>query len=490
MLRSQLSLWAYTVPGLTAYPLIANEYGDVIEALEFSTVAPGGFGDLTCVVKLSDARIPRPELGLFSRVALMDGPFCCFSGEWADPALVLDGHAGEYVVLSALGGGNALRDDPDDSAYTTQTAQAIIASEFAKRSAYLALDPDQSAVLPSAPGSTFSPAYDGYTLEEICHDLAFDLGDYAWTVYDHPINHDGAGFPTWQLQMHPRDATTTHYIAHEEDILSWRVNPSAQRAFNVVEVTYIDPTLGQGKVKVSDPRLLGSGAQNVAPFRRRKLRQNLGKLPLTSAQATTIANAWLAAYENVSNKAEIVLGSLRDANGNPMPLHQVRADRNLFVPSLAVRGQQLSSSPQAGVNQFYIVDGTYHERPSGPVTLTLQLDNYADRAAALIAQLKLAYDAALRKRGNYRFALSPGVPVIVPFALAVSNQAAGGAVTCMVPWPGVLSAVPGTVTINITSQSNASGIAVGNKTVYGCTVNWTATAAGATSVIGTLTCTA
>jgi hypothetical protein len=216
----------------------------------------------------------------------------------------------------------------------------------------------------------------------------------------------------------------------------------------------------------------------------------LGKIPLTAGQATTIAQAWLAAYQNVTNKVEVVLGSVRDANGNPMPLHQVRADRNLFIPSLAVRGQQLAPSPQAGVNQFYIVDGSYRERASGQVSLALQLDNYADRAAALLAQLKLAYDAASRKRGNYRFALSPGVPVIVPFALAVSNQSAGGAVVCNVPWPGVLSAVPGTVTINITSQSNASGIAVSNKTVYGCTVNWTATAAGATSVVGTLTCTA
>lgn len=132
MLRSSLALWAYTPPG-AAYPLITGEYGEQIEALEVTTVAPGGFGDLTCLLKLPDARLPRPELQVFSRVCLRDGPFTVFSGEWSDPALVLDAAAGEHILLSALGGGTALRDDPDDSAYTTATtAQGILAAEFAR----------------------------------------------------------------------------------------------------------------------------------------------------------------------------------------------------------------------------------------------------------------------------------------------------------------------------------------------------------------------
>src|SRR5262249_19252765 len=48
MLRSNLSLWAYTAP-TAAYPLVLSDYGERIEALEFSTVAPGSFGDLACV---------------------------------------------------------------------------------------------------------------------------------------------------------------------------------------------------------------------------------------------------------------------------------------------------------------------------------------------------------------------------------------------------------------------------------------------------------
>jgi hypothetical protein len=40
---------------------------------------------------------------------------------WSDPELVLDSGAGEYVLLAALGGGVALRDDPDDSGYAGRT---------------------------------------------------------------------------------------------------------------------------------------------------------------------------------------------------------------------------------------------------------------------------------------------------------------------------------------------------------------------------------
>ncbi|HET9981381.1 MAG TPA: hypothetical protein VFQ32_13100, partial [Ktedonobacterales bacterium] len=239
MLRDTLALWAYTSPTAPA-PLVAAEYGARVEALEFTTVAPGGFGDLACIVKLPDARLPRPELGLFSRVALRDGLFTCFSGEWSDPTLVLDGAHGEYVMLSALGGGVALRDDPDDAAYNSATTtQGIIAAEFAKRSGYLALDSDLSAVLPDSPANTFTPVYDGHTLEEILQDLMGALGDYIWTVYEHPTHTDAAGFPTWQLRAHQRDTTTTSYLALGADILGWRVAPSAQRAYNVVQVAYV-----------------------------------------------------------------------------------------------------------------------------------------------------------------------------------------------------------------------------------------------------------
>jgi hypothetical protein len=223
--RSQLGIWAYTAPGAPG-GVQAVEYGAVVEGLEITSVAPGGFGDLACVVKLKDPRIPRPELGLFSRVAAMDGSYCAFSGEWADPALTLDERSGEYLLLSALGGGVALRDDPDDSAYTAQTVAQIMSAEYTKRANFLAVDADLSAVFPSNPVSTFSPTYDGFTLEEITADLCNALGDYAWCVWDHPINRDASGFPTWRLEAHPRDTSTTSYLALAPDIVSWRVAPS------------------------------------------------------------------------------------------------------------------------------------------------------------------------------------------------------------------------------------------------------------------------
>ena len=199
-LRSNLALWCYPAPGAPV-PTVLQDYGASIEGLEFTTVAPGGFGDLACILKLPDARIPRSELGLFSRAVLRDGLFTCFSGEWADPALVLDATHGDYVLLSALGGGVALRDDPDDSNYASKTANQIIASEFSKRSAYLALDSDLTAVLPNNPATVFSPAYDGYNLEEILHDLCGNLGDYTWVVWDNPTHDDTVGLPTCTMTL-------------------------------------------------------------------------------------------------------------------------------------------------------------------------------------------------------------------------------------------------------------------------------------------------
>jgi hypothetical protein len=485
MLRSQLGLWCYTSPTTSAYPLIVREYGEVAGALEYTTVAPGGFGDLAFLVKLSDGRIPRPELGLFSRVVLRDGLFTCFAGEIADPALVMSEADGEYVMVSALGAGLCLRDDPDESSYASQTAQAIIAAEFSKRSAYLPLDSDLSQVLPSNPAGTFSPVYDGFNLEEIVHDLSFALGDYAWGVWDHGRNLDAAGFPTWQLFVHPRDAATTHYTAYAEDVIAWRVAPSAQRAYNVVEVAYVDPTGGPGKVLVADTRLAGSGAQNQAPFRRRKLRRALGRVPLTSAQATTIANAWLAAYQNITNKIEVELRTVRDAGGKPIPLTQVRADRNLFIPELAVRGQVLSASAVPGTNQFYIVETVYRERENGDVRLLLYLDNYQDRAGSTLAQLKLSYDAALRSRGEYRRVQSPGAAEVGSCGATFSNVAAGGTVAIRVNFKTVLAKAPSSITLTVTGQSNTSGVTATGIDVYGFTLQWTAPASGASSWIGT-----
>jgi hypothetical protein len=92
-------------------------------------------------------------------------------------------------------------------------------------------------------------------------------------VYDHPRNLDAAGYPTWQLRAHPRDTSTTGYMALGDDILAWRVMPSSQRAYNVVEVAFVDPVAGPGLVTAADTRLNADGSQGSAPFRRQRCRR-------------------------------------------------------------------------------------------------------------------------------------------------------------------------------------------------------------------------
>ena len=490
MLRSGLALYAYTPP-FANDPLAVGEYGAQVEALEFTTVAPGGFGDLTCALKLADARLPRPELAMFSRVCLRDGLFTAFAGEWSEPALTLDAHAGEYLWLTALGAGAALRDDPDDVAYATATtAQAIIAAEFARRAAWLPLDQDQSAVLPNQPTATFTPAYDGFTLEEILHDLMGALGDYTWTVYDHPRNRDSAGFPACRLAAHQRDVATTNYIATGDDIVSWRVAPSTERAYNVVQVAYVDPVSGPGVVTVSDARLNSDGSQGSAPFRRRKLRRSLGRQPLTLAQATTIANAWLAAFSQPSNKVEMELRGIRDANGLSLPLWQARADANLYTPELAVRGQALPNGPVAAVNQFWIAETRYRETAAGEITLSLQLDNYADRAEGMLARLRLAEDARQRQRGVYRITQSPGAQQVGFVSLRAASVTAGQVIGASVSFAPTLAKTPTGLSFSAISSANvASGptVTAGALTPYGCEVTVTASSAGAIAWSGTWT---
>jgi hypothetical protein len=487
--RERLALWAYTAPTASALGSpVARDYAAVIEELEFTTVAPGGFGDLSCVAKLADARIPRPELAPFARVCLRDGAYVAFAGDWSDPELTLDA-TGEYLRLAALGGGVALRDDPDESAYTSQTAQAIIAAEFAKRAVYLALDPDLSAVLPNAPGVTFSPVYDGANLEEILNDLLGALGDYVWTVYEHPRNLDALGFPTWQLRAHPRDVATPMYLALAQDVARWRVTPSSQRAYNVMQVAYVDPVSGPASVTVSDTRLGGGGTQGNAPFRRRKLRRNLGRLPLSSAQATSIANAWLASYANLTNKVEVELGALRDANGLPVPLYMARADGNLYLPELAPRGQRLSSSPTPGVNLFWIAETVYRESPEG-ARLTLRLENDADRAASLVARLQIEAEAQQRRRGVYRAVASPGAQQTGFLSIRLPNAAAGQVIGTGVSFSPTLANTPTGLTFSAISSANVGSgpsVTAGTLTPYGCEVTITAAGAGATLWTGKYT---
>ena len=271
-------------------------------------------------------------------------------------------------------------------------------------------------------------------------------------------------------------------MALGDDILAWRVMPSSQRAYNVVEVAFVDPVAGPGLVTAADPRLNADGSQGTAPFRRRKLRRNLGRLPLTSAQAGAIANAWLATYSNPTNKVEVELRAVRDANGVELPLHHVRADANLFVPELAVRGAAIPTGPTAGVNQFWIAETLYRETAAGDVRLTLQLDNYSDRAASLVARLQIADEARTRRRGVYRAVQSPGAQQTGYCSIRLPSAGAGQVVGVGLSFVPVLANTPTGLSFTaITSTNVSSGPTVtpGSMTPYGCEVTVTAAASGA-----------
>jgi hypothetical protein len=456
------------------------DYTPFIERLQFSSISPGGFGALRARLRLpgARARLPRPELGVLNgHVTVMQGRDCVYCGEVTEAALALD-PAGEALDLVAQGGANALNDDPLDSTYANQTAQAIIGAEFSRRSAYLAVDGDQVAVLPNAPTATFSPYFDGRTIEDILHELCDLLGDYTWGVWNHPTHRDALGLPTWQVQVHQRDTATVAYRALLADVIGWSIAPAANRAFNGVTLHYLDPTAGPGSVTVTDARLNGDLSQGNAPFRFRRFRRDMGQRSLSSSQATALANQYLAAFENVSNVIEVRLAAVRDANGVPLPLPRVRADGNIAIPELLTRASAFPASPAlaAGTNLFYIRQATYTEMRDQVPTLTLLLDSVADFAAADLTRLR--YEEQLRQRS--RRANRPVQPAGLTTKGAWSVLFTGaGQWGNGITFPAVLASAPTSLTFAAqTTQNISSGPNAGNFSVWGCDVYVTATATG------------
>lgn len=480
-LKSGLALYAY-VPGGSVGP----EYSSQIENLTFTNVSPGGMGDLDCLLKLPDARLARAELANFSRVALMDGPLCLLVGEITDPEYGMDETHGEYVRVMALGLGATLRDDPRGDSYVNQTPKQIISSQMSTRSTWLVIDADTSQVFPDNPSAVFSPAYPGRNMEEIVADVATLAGDYSWGVWPHPNNRDANNFPTGQLVIHQRDTTTTSYTASvaARDVVGWRITPSGERAFNYIEIGYNDPTQSPpiGHVTYKDSRLAANNSQGTAPFRFRKfLRDYAGIATITKAQAQSIANTYGALYQNITSKIEITLRAVRDAYGNPINPWQVQADRNIFVPELAVRGTQLATSIVPGTNQFYILEARYSETAAGDQQVTIRCDNWIDRAALRIARLQLEADT-LARQGAKRAqpAIAQGAPATG--RCGGTHQASGGSQVFGedTSYAATLSASPTSVSLTQVAATNATGAGVSNLSANGFTVFWSSSGAGLT----------
>jgi hypothetical protein len=483
MLRSAgmlngLAIWCYTLSP-SVYKV---NYTEAVESLRFTTLSPGGFGDLSCTISVPNARVPRPELALFSRIVVMSGVDCIWLGEISDsPSEVTDAH--EVYSIKALGIGNGLRDDPITTTYLNKTALQIITDQFTgyNRPNFLTVDQDLSAVFPDNPAATSSPAYNTRHMEDVVNDVIAWTGDYAWGVWPHPRNKDNAMYPTGQLQIHVRDKSTTHYKATVAmGDVRYKIQPSGDRAYNVVEIGYNDSSQSTpvGVATYTDPRLNVNFSQGTAPFRRRKYGRDLSNTStVTLAQAQIIANTYGLQFRDITNKVELTVRNCYDGNGAPVELWKLFADRNFFVPDLAIRGQSISSSPVPGTNQFYIVSATYSETLTD-MFVTLQCDNYVDDAAIQIARLTLALDAQRRSSSTSGIVQSTGASEKGACGGEQPHPTAGDLITFMSAYKTVMKNVPTSITLTQVAALNVTGgsLNTSNITVYGFVVGWNATA--------------
>jgi len=494
-LKSGLTLLFYT---LTPAVQVVDYTRQALN-LSFTTLSPGGMGQLTCTIFLSGSQLPHPELALFSRVAVMCGPDCVYLGEVSDSPSKMD-NTGEYYQITALGLGNSLKDDAQTRGYVNQTAAQVIADQFSIRSAYAVIDSDQSACFPDNPVATNSPAYNDRTMEEVVSDQAIQAGNYAWGVWPYPAqpayqvpnsaHADGAGFPTARLEIHQTDTATTHYIANASngDIADWQITPSGERCFNVIALTYYDPTQSPpvGTVTVKDSRLGAGDIQGTAPFRRRKYAKDLSSITTINAtQSTVLANTYLSQWKNITNKVNFKLRTLWDGHGAPLRnLALVRADRNILVQELPMRGNpSLLTSVSATQNQFYIVQTTYTETTSD-VSLQLQCDNFADDANVQLARLTLAADGQRRNQATTTLTQAQGAPEIGWCGAGFPSVGAGVQVSCEADFKTVMTNVPTSITLTAVSTNNFTSLTTSNLTVNGFVLLWTTVGSGETHWYG------
>jgi hypothetical protein len=400
-----LALWL-SPAALQATPAQGQrDYSPVVTSLTFTTVAPGGYGTLTATLNLKPKHLSRPELQLFSRIALMGQGERAFLGEISE--IAISGSSGEETVqISALGSGNCLRDDSSNFAYTARTAKQIIVDQFGYSRnlfGYPVSLADTSQILPDDPATSFTLSYANRSIEEICSDLSILLGAYTWAVWDSPTERDAAGFPLSRLNMHQKDITTSTYMAsiQQGDVSEYSISQSADRAYNGIAIWYHDPNSGPpAAVIANDSRLAGGGGIGTAPYRRRKFTRDLsGNSAASSTNAQALANALLSQYQNGGNKVEVTLSSVRDNNANPIALWRVRADGNVYIPEMSGRGVTAPTAALATVNQFYIIQTEYSESSEG-VKLHLTCDNLSNVGDILVARLQYMAERMARTGGK------------------------------------------------------------------------------------------
>ena len=488
MLKSGLSLYCAQVTTNGTFGAV-QEYAEQVESLTFTTVSPGGCGQLTATLKVADARLPRPELNIMSLIAIMAQNTGIWVGEITDTDIGHTDADGDSIAITALGVGNGLRDHPLSVIYTAQTAQQIVTDQLSRLSTFnLPVDQDTTAIFPDNPGTTYTVTHQSRTMEEVMSDTAILAGNYAWGTWPHPLatqpvnSHKGTqGFPLGQVQVHVRDSATTHYQAALSlaECYEYHIQPSAERAYNYIAISYASNGT-VGTATYTDTRLSGGAGIGTAPFRRRDYVRDLSGTSIIGAtQAQAIANTYGALFQNVTNKVDLYLKGVRDSNGSPLDLWRVQADRNIFVPEMAVRGQQLPKSAVAGTNQFYIVQTTYTEDQNGIPQLECQCDNFVDNANVIIARLQLQQDALSRQGAKTTGMVQVSGASDVGF-YGVDGQTSGSAQSVGegVNYHTTMTNTPTSVTLSVLSHSNDATTTVSNVDVLGFSVVCTSTASG------------
>jgi hypothetical protein len=452
----------------------ATERSATADNLEIATTQPGGYSELACTIRVPNARIIPSDLNLFARIVVMDGPFCVFSGRLDEPALALTDQDGDVYQLHAMGGADCLKDDPQDIAYSGKTPQYVAIDQISAfhvaggsgsvpRSGFIPLDQDTALIFPDNPSGTYSPDPNSKNIEDVLNELIPLVGDYSWGVWGHPTHTDALGFPTWQLFVHQRDTTTVSYIGYlagegGSGSDAYSIRPAVEYSYNVVQLKYRDTSSDlPSSVTVRDARLNNDNTQGSAPIPYRKIVKDFSSIHLSSSEAQTVANAILAQYENGGWKNEVTLARVYDANGNEIPLWQVRADANIFLPELSPIGTTLPTVVTQGTNLFYITQTRYSEASGQIPMLTVTLDSFWDSAAFQIARMQYIHISKAANNKVKHTVREAGNPETGNCALAWGSTAlAGDTYGCTVNFKTSMTAAPTSITFSGTSSSNAS----------------------------------
>lgn len=515
---SGMQLHCYTAPtskGAYGY----HEYAAVAEQVMFSSAAPGGFAECTFRIYIPTLQVLPPELDIFSRVVISRGADARWIGEIDDSERWIQSKQ-EFIQIHALGLGNAVRDDVISWVYAAQTVQQIGQHQLNLRQGIGAsstnywvgvIDPDVSQIFPDNPAGTWSPYYSNADTEEVFQDLVTFASNgntlYQWGSEAHPTNKDSHGFPTLRMWIRQRDVTTTHFQAsiNNGEVDQMTFGRNAQYCYNENYILYNGGTGGVNSAPTRDARLnvLGGpltnppSAQNLAPFRpRRLMRDYSGTVTVGSSAASAISQAYLNQYSNPSNKGSVVLRAVRDGNGISIPLDSITAGKNILIPELGLPGfsrtsqqsvrQTAPTVPLPGINQFYIVSAQWQEDAQGAY-VTLQLDNFVDRAANMIAKLTQTADALARSSQFTMMVIGPGIPDTVGGGGEAWANAASQTLSWSFTWHAQFANQPSSATTVTVSLVNGASVFVNNLSVYGGNVGCSSSASGLVTCLQQIT---